>query len=40
MEKNCAEIKNGVLVKYIDNGVLPFPIGADIVSYEVKERRA
>ena len=37
MQKNCAEIKNGVLVKYIDNGVLPFPIGADIVSYEVKE---
>ena len=37
MQKNCAEIKNGVLVKYIDNGVLPFPIGADIVSCEVKE---
>jgi len=37
MQKNCAEIKNGVLVKYIDNGVLPFPIASDIVSYEVKE---
>ena len=37
MDKNCAEIKNGVLLKYIDKGVLPFPIGADIISYEVNE---
>lgn len=37
MQKNCAEIKNGVLVKYIDNGVLPFPIYGDIVSCEVNE---
>lgn len=37
MDKNCAEIKNGVLLKYIDKGVLPFPIGSDIISYEVNE---
>ena len=34
MDENCAEIKNGALVKYTDK-CEPFPIGSDIVSYGV-----